>query len=172
MVMKKNLERTYSRCFISAPYGIDLGALPILLGERQIAWNWSEDTPVAEHASKAAERISKRSVKEIEQDIEGIANRYAEARDDLEAMLSEHSDIAFCGELPAINSVDGRERLTAIAKHFADSKSEALTEARTILGEGFNPEEKSAPLIRAFSGAVGRCGRAEKSERPSWTSEP
>jgi hypothetical protein len=36
----------YFRCFISAPYGMELGVLPILLGERRIAWNWSEDTPV------------------------------------------------------------------------------------------------------------------------------
>ncbi|MBZ9843363.1 nucleoside 2-deoxyribosyltransferase [Mesorhizobium sp. CA5] len=36
----------YFRCFISAPYGMDLGLLPLLLGERRIAWNWSEDTPV------------------------------------------------------------------------------------------------------------------------------
>ncbi|RWB20396.1 MAG: hypothetical protein EOQ40_15120 [Mesorhizobium sp.] len=34
----------YSRCFISAPFGMDLGELPILLGERHIAWNWSADT--------------------------------------------------------------------------------------------------------------------------------
>lgn len=35
--------RQYSRCFISAPFGINLGVLPLLLGERQIAWNWAED---------------------------------------------------------------------------------------------------------------------------------
>lgn len=36
----------YSRCFISAPYGLDLGMLPLLLGQRQIAWNWSENTQI------------------------------------------------------------------------------------------------------------------------------
>ena len=99
---------------------------------------------LAKHASKAAERISKRSVKEIEQDIDGIANRYGEARDDLEAVISEHSDIAFDGELPGIQADDGREQLAAIAKHFLDAKSEALAEARTVLGDGFNPENKAA----------------------------
>lgn len=44
--MKKKLDQHYSRCFISAPYGMDLGVLPTLLDERQIAWNWSEDAPV------------------------------------------------------------------------------------------------------------------------------
>ena len=33
--------RQYHRCYISAPFGIDLGALPLLLGERAIAWNWA-----------------------------------------------------------------------------------------------------------------------------------
>src|SRR5688572_28966776 len=45
--MFKKPSRTYSRCFISAPVGIDLGVLPQLLGERKIAWNWaSNDFPV------------------------------------------------------------------------------------------------------------------------------
>lgn len=44
--MTRKPDQHYSRCFISAPYGMDLGALPILLGERQIAWNWSDDTPI------------------------------------------------------------------------------------------------------------------------------
>lgn len=38
--------RSYRRCYISAPFGIDLGALTLLLGEREIAWTWAAlDTP-------------------------------------------------------------------------------------------------------------------------------
>ena len=33
--------RRFHRCYISAPFGIDLGSLPILLGQRQIGWNWA-----------------------------------------------------------------------------------------------------------------------------------
>ncbi|MFC3706219.1 nucleoside 2-deoxyribosyltransferase [Devosia honganensis] len=33
--------RPFHRCYISAPFGIDLGSLPILLGQRQISWNWA-----------------------------------------------------------------------------------------------------------------------------------
>ncbi|MFG1182704.1 nucleoside 2-deoxyribosyltransferase [Xanthobacter versatilis] len=33
--------RHYHRCYISAPFGIDLGALTVLLDERAIAWNWA-----------------------------------------------------------------------------------------------------------------------------------
>ncbi|KQV28202.1 hypothetical protein ASC97_07635 [Rhizobium sp. Root1203] len=44
-MFKEPLRRLH-RCYISAPYGIDLGSLPVLLGERQIGWNWaSEDVP-------------------------------------------------------------------------------------------------------------------------------
>ncbi len=41
--MFKEPPRRLHRCYISAPYGIDLGALPMLLGQRQIAWNWASD---------------------------------------------------------------------------------------------------------------------------------
>jgi len=33
----------YQRCFISAPFGIELGALPNLLEERGISWEWAKD---------------------------------------------------------------------------------------------------------------------------------
>lgn len=33
--------RRLHRCYISAPFGINLGSLPILLGQRQIGWNWA-----------------------------------------------------------------------------------------------------------------------------------
>lgn len=44
--MFKEPPRRFHRCYISAPFGIDLGSLPVLLGQRQIAWNWAaEDVP-------------------------------------------------------------------------------------------------------------------------------
>ncbi len=33
--------REYRRCYISAPFGIDLGVLTFLLADRAIAWNWA-----------------------------------------------------------------------------------------------------------------------------------
>lgn len=46
----------YSRCFISAPFGMDLGVLPVLLGERRIAWNWSSDEPLGGRYSEGIMR--------------------------------------------------------------------------------------------------------------------
>lgn len=43
--MPNSSRHPYQRCFISAPYGVDLAALPRLLGERQIAWEWAKDEP-------------------------------------------------------------------------------------------------------------------------------
>lgn len=49
-------NQRYFRCFIAAPYGINLGVLPLLLGERRIAWNWSEDTPIGTRYAPTIQR--------------------------------------------------------------------------------------------------------------------
>lgn len=49
-------SRNYSRCFISAPFGMQLGVLPMLLGERQIAWNWATDAPNGSRYSTGIEK--------------------------------------------------------------------------------------------------------------------
>src|SRR5260221_9253624 len=43
--MLPNSRSRYHRAFISAPLGLDLGALPALLGERQISWEWAKEHP-------------------------------------------------------------------------------------------------------------------------------
>lgn len=35
----------YQRCFISAPFGLELEVLPALLAERGIFWEWAKDSP-------------------------------------------------------------------------------------------------------------------------------
>lgn len=54
--MFKGPSRDYSRCFISAPFGMDLGALPMLLSERRIAWNWASDAPDGRRYSAGIEK--------------------------------------------------------------------------------------------------------------------
>lgn len=41
--MFKEPTQEFHRCYISAPYGLDLGSLPVILRQRQIAWNWASD---------------------------------------------------------------------------------------------------------------------------------
>jgi hypothetical protein len=41
--MSELYRNAYSRCFISAPFGLDLGVLPEVLGNRGISWEWAKD---------------------------------------------------------------------------------------------------------------------------------
>lgn len=41
--MSNQYQHGYQRCFISAPFGVELGSLPDLLGERGISWEWAKD---------------------------------------------------------------------------------------------------------------------------------
>lgn len=47
-----NSAPTYNRCYISAPIGLSLGALPELLAARGIAWEWAQNTNLAEQNSR------------------------------------------------------------------------------------------------------------------------
>jgi hypothetical protein len=99
---------------------------------------------LARHATKASDRITKRMTKELETEIAGMGGRYTQAVDDLANAVAEHPDMAFEGEVPPVNAEDARERLVAIADHFACLKAAALAEARSVLGDGFDPEDKAA----------------------------
>ncbi|HEX7913047.1 MAG TPA: restriction endonuclease [Paraburkholderia sp.] len=41
--MSNQFQQRYQRCFISAPFGVELGSLPELLEERGISWEWAKD---------------------------------------------------------------------------------------------------------------------------------
>lgn len=99
---------------------------------------------LAKHATKASERIAKRTVKELQTDLAGIATRYADATADLASIVIEHSDLAFPGDAPTVDAGDAEARLAAIASHFTTSKATALAQARAVLGDGFDPEDKAA----------------------------
>lgn len=99
---------------------------------------------LAKHAEKAAERITKRTTKEIEEEIDRIGHLYAQHAADLESVVSENPDIAFAGDVPEINAKDARQRLADIAGHFAQAKAAGLATAQSVLGIGFDPQQKTA----------------------------
>ena len=41
--MSNQSKHGYQRCFISAPFGVELESLPDILGERGISWEWAKD---------------------------------------------------------------------------------------------------------------------------------
>ena len=99
---------------------------------------------LAKHATKASERIAKRTTKELQGELTGIATRYAERVADLTAVITEHPNMAFEGTAPTVDAADAETRLAAITTHFTASKATALAEARAVLGDGFDPENKAA----------------------------
>lgn len=99
---------------------------------------------LAKHATKASDRIAKRTVKELQTDLTGITTRYVDATADLAGIVTEHGDLAFPGEAPAVDAADAEARLTTIATHFTTSKATALAQARAVLGNGFDPENRAA----------------------------
>lgn len=119
---------------------------------------------LAKHAGNAANRISTRRVKEIEEEIALTAVRYGQSVDDLTALLAENSDIAFGGEVPAIDADDAKQRLADIMTHFADAKATGLATAQTVLGEGFDPQVKAArdDLERSIRPATEQLARVKE----------
>lgn len=99
---------------------------------------------LARHAEKMSVRIAKIAVPELEKQRITIAERYQQAVDDLAAIVIETPSIAFGGDLPAVDAEGAEQRIAEIAKHFAKLKATALSEARDVLGEAFDPENKQA----------------------------
>lgn len=99
---------------------------------------------LARHAEKMSDRIAKRVVPDLGRGCESIAERYEQTVGDLKRIVSELPAIAFEGAVPAVADEDAAARIAEIARHFIGLKTEALSEARIVLGEGFNPEEKTA----------------------------
>lgn len=97
---------------------------------------------LAKHATNAAGRIRDKSTKEIGQEIGRIRDRYAEHIEDLATVTSENPEIAFDGPVPSINAADTEQRLSDIAEHFSKATADGLAIARSVLGDGFDPQQK------------------------------
>lgn len=99
---------------------------------------------LAKHAGKVSERIAKRTTKEREEERVRIAERYRQAADDLAGAIIECPSIAFDGNSPLVDAPGTKERIEQLGEHFATLKASALTEAREVLGDAFDPEDKKA----------------------------
>jgi hypothetical protein len=99
---------------------------------------------LAKHAEKAAERVSKRTTKEIEEEIDRIGDRYSQHAVDLASVVSENLHIAFAGDVPEIGAENARQRLADMTVHFAQAKASGLATAQSVLGAGFDPQQKMA----------------------------
>lgn len=99
---------------------------------------------LARHAGKMSTRVTKIAMPEIEKQRIDIARRYQQTADDLTTIVGGTSTIAFEGTPPAVDEEISANRIAEIAGHFAALKANALTEARDVLGDGFDPESKQS----------------------------
>ncbi|MGO7531207.1 hypothetical protein [Rhizobium leguminosarum] len=99
---------------------------------------------LARHAEKMSARVTKTATPEIEKQRIDIAGRYQQAVDDLTTIVVETPTIAFEGAAPAVDEENSAGRIAEITGHFADLKARALSEARDVLGDGFDPENKQS----------------------------
>lgn len=102
----------------------------------------AELVDLARHAEKMSVRITKTTTPEIEKQRVDIAGRFQQAVDDLITIVNETPATAFEGTAPAVDAENSAERIAEMASHFSVLKAEALSEARDVLGEGFDPENK------------------------------
>lgn len=99
---------------------------------------------LARHAEKMSARVTKIATPEIEKQRVDIAKHYQQAVDDLAGIVVETPTLGFEGVAPAVDDEKSADRIAEIAGHFADLKAKALTEARDVLGDGFDPENKQS----------------------------
>lgn len=104
----------------------------------------AELVDLARHAEKMSARIAKIATPEIEEQRVDIAGRFQQAVDDLASVIAETPAIAFDGSAPAVDQENSANRIAEIARHFADLKATALSEARDVLGDGFDAENKQS----------------------------
>jgi hypothetical protein len=99
---------------------------------------------LARHAEKMSARVTKTARPDLEKQRVDIAGRYQQAVDDLATVVTETPGIALDGDMPVADAESGAERIAQIADYFVELKAKSLSEARDVLGEGFDPENKLA----------------------------
>ena len=143
----------------------DLGkAVAALLGLKPLQ-------DLAAHAARAQTRLRRELVKERAREIEQLDAAFARASHGLACLVGDHPalappDLSLPGPAPA----DGDEtRLAALARHFETLQGEILAGARSLLGDTFNYQDRSArqDLIDCIGPAVGLVDAAHLRTLPS-----
>ncbi|RFC62745.1 hypothetical protein DYI37_12275 [Fulvimarina endophytica] len=98
---------------------------------------------LSKHAGKAADRISRRMVKELSQELGEIDQLHAESASDLDRIIEGSPPMRRWGGISQPADADARDRLTAAAEFFGSLKATAFANARSVLGYEFDPESKA-----------------------------
>ncbi|MGJ5075070.1 ATP-binding protein [Bradyrhizobium oligotrophicum] len=105
----------------------------------------AELVDLSKHATRARERIEKELTKRKLDDIDADNEAFCQAKNDLQALISETPAIASATALPDPAKGDKLEdALAALVKHFTDAKADALKSAKEIIGDQFDPSDKAS----------------------------
>ena len=99
---------------------------------------------LAKHAGKVSDRITTKTVKDLNSRLSLAARDYQEQSKDLQAIVDEHPDMAIEDGLPMVEAVAANDRLEAIRDGFTALKTTRLSAAREVLGETFDSDCKQA----------------------------
>ena len=105
----------------------------------------SELVDLAKHATRTQQRIDKELTKTRNEEIDQQNELFRQARNDLQTLLDENPHLRPTISLPdPAATAKLEDELASIAEHFTTCKTDALKNAKQILGADFDPSDKAA----------------------------
>lgn len=98
---------------------------------------------LARHAGRASTRIGGGILAERQQELEHIESDFIVHRTDLTERIEEFPAMRPKGALPSTGDEDVAEALNRLVIHFDRLRADGLADARSVLGESFDPENSS-----------------------------
>src|SRR5260221_4370585 len=100
---------------------------------------------LAKHATRTQQRVDKELTKARKDEIHQQNEAFRQARNDLQVLLDEHRSLKPAGALPdPAADTKLEDELASIEEHFTTCKTQALENAKQILGADFDPSDKVA----------------------------
>ena len=100
---------------------------------------------LVKHASNAKTKLTKDLVRDREKDIKKLDDEYLKIRTELETLLKQHLDISPTKSAPPPGPDKGiEEEISSLNQHFVDRQTNVLQQAKSVLGESFDPANQEA----------------------------
>jgi len=121
------------------------------------------------HAKKSQKKLRKDLPAESNKEIAKLDEAFMRESMELAALIHSHPEIASHRPLPQPSSVECEKDLKDLKIHFEKRQTEAFTNARSILGDAFDPSDKDtiADLEKNTKPAIAAVGATEIAKLPS-----
>ncbi len=96
---------------------------------------------LARHAERAASKIGGALLAERQLELERIEADFIVHRNDLAERIDAFPEMRPSEQLPVSDDEEAADALTRLSAHFDSLKAEGLADARTVLGQSFDPED-------------------------------